>query len=85
MQDAYVVVLTAIDEHDPNRGQLSTCVAKVARRFLMRKRREQNKRALQHHAGKVHEYERTSEAGGEAAYPYKSEQYVKEKAGELWK
>lgn len=85
MQDAYVVVLTAIEEYDSAKGQLTTCIAKVARRFLMRMRREQNKRVLQHHAGVIREYELSKQADMVVSYPEKSKQYLDEKAGELWK
>jgi hypothetical protein len=85
MQDAYVVVLTAIEEYDSSKGKLSTCVAKIARRFLMRKKREIDKRKLQYHAGTMREYELSKEADMVVNYPEKSKQYLDEKAGALWK
>jgi len=47
LQDVYLVIVTAMAEHDPVRGRLSTCIHKVARRYQMRKKRENAKRAMQ--------------------------------------
>ena len=44
MQEAYVVVLEAIQEHDPAKGTLGTCVGKVARRRNMQLRRSAERR-----------------------------------------
>ena len=54
LQDAYLVVLTAMQEHDPEKGKLTTCIRKVARRYLMRKRRHKQRRQLEDQA--VQEY-----------------------------
>ena len=45
MQEAYVVMLTAIREHDPEKGTLSTCIGKVARRRNMQLRRSAERRS----------------------------------------
>ena len=44
MQEAYVVILTARQEHDPKKGTLGTCVGKVARRRNMQLRRSAERR-----------------------------------------
>jgi hypothetical protein len=58
-QDAYLVVLTAMQEHNPAKGKLSTCIRKVALRYLMRKRRYKQKATLQRQAAVVYTEERS--------------------------
>jgi len=46
-QDAYCAVIDALNEFDPEKGQISTCVCKVALRYFMRSIREKKKIKMQ--------------------------------------
>lgn len=46
-QDAYCVVIDALNEHDPEKGKVSTCICKVALRYFMRSIREKKKTKMQ--------------------------------------
>ena len=46
-QDAYCVVMDALNEYDPEKGKLSTCISKVALRYFMRSIRQNKKIKMQ--------------------------------------
>ena len=80
LQDAYLVIVTAMAEHDPAKGGLSTCISKVARRFQMRNKRYNSKKRGQTCAELVKIYERLKDSGVDMDYPHDAAQYLNDNA-----
>ena len=63
MQEACLVVLTAKEEYDPEKGALATCIGNVARRRNMQLLRETAKRIREKKAEEFYGYHRLKENG----------------------